>query len=66
MLPSPVDRSEHDMLPWEKNCHALLDLLDYHKIVNTEEKDGGSRNLDPVSSPEQVITRNGFFQQPGY
>ncbi|MBP8812968.1 MAG: nitrile hydratase subunit beta [Laribacter sp.] len=32
---------EHPLLPWEKRCHALLDLLDYHKVVNTEEKRRG-------------------------
>ena len=43
--PSPVNRSEHEMLPWEKSCHALLDILDYHKIVNTEEKRRGISEL---------------------
>lgn len=43
--PVPVNRQEHDMLPWEKRCHALLDILDYHKIVNTEEKRRGISEL---------------------
>jgi hypothetical protein len=34
----PVHIVEHQLLPWERRCHALLDVLDYHKIVNTEEK----------------------------
>ena len=42
-----INRVEHDMLPWEKRCHALLDVLDYHKIVNTEEKRRGTENLGP-------------------
>ena len=37
--------TEHPMLPWEKRCHALLDVLDYHKIVNTEEKRRGTENI---------------------
>jgi hypothetical protein len=31
-------RVDHEMLPWEKRCHALADVLDQHKIVSTEEK----------------------------
>jgi hypothetical protein len=34
----PVLMHEHAMLPWEKRTHALLDILDFHKLVNTEEK----------------------------
>jgi hypothetical protein len=40
-----INRVEHAMLPWEKRCHALLDVLDYHKIVNTEEKRRGTENI---------------------
>lgn len=36
---------ERDLYPWEKRCHALLDVLDYHKIVNTEEKRRGTENI---------------------
>ena len=36
---------ERDLYPWEKRCHALLDVLDYYKIVNTEEKRRGTENL---------------------
>ena len=43
--PAPVERTDHEMLPWEKRCHALLDVLDYHKIVNTEEKRRGISEL---------------------
>lgn len=34
----PLTRTEHDMTPFEKSCHALLNVLDVHKLVNTEEK----------------------------
>ena len=33
-----VALKEHPLEPWEKRCHALADVLDYHKIINTEEK----------------------------
>ncbi len=41
-LPAPtIDRVEHELEPWEKRCHALADVLDFHKIINTEEKRRG-------------------------
>jgi hypothetical protein len=40
-----INITEHVILPWEKRCHALLDVLDYHKVVNTEEKRRGTENL---------------------
>jgi Nitrile hydratase beta subunit len=45
-LPAPViERVEHELEPWEKRCHALADVLDYHKIINTEEKRRGVESL---------------------
>ena len=44
----PADRIQqidHQLLPWEKRCHALADVLDFHKIINTEEKRRGVENL---------------------
>lgn len=38
-------RVEHDLEPWEKRCHALADVLDFHKIINTEEKRRGVESL---------------------
>ena len=40
-----IERVEHDLLPWEKRCHALADVLDFHKILNTEEKRCGVEAL---------------------
>jgi hypothetical protein len=40
-----INMEEHPMLPWEKRCHALLDVLATHQIVNTEEKRRGVENL---------------------
>ncbi len=36
---------EHPLEPWEKRCHALADVLDFHKIINTEEKRRGVEAL---------------------
>lgn len=44
----PADRIEqidHILLPWEKRCHALADVLDFHKIISTEEKRRGVEAL---------------------
>jgi hypothetical protein len=38
-------RLEHDLEPWEKRCHALADVLDLRKIINTEEKRKGVEAL---------------------
>jgi hypothetical protein len=40
-----VERIEHELDPWEKRCHALADVLDFHKIINTEEKRRGVEGL---------------------
>lgn len=40
-----VARIEHVLEPWEKRCHALADVLDFKKIVNTEEKRKGVEAL---------------------
>jgi hypothetical protein len=40
-----IEQSDHVLEPWEKRCHALADVLDFHKIVNTEEKRRGVESL---------------------
>ena len=40
-----IDCKDHELQPWEKRCHALADVLDYHKIINTEEKRRGVEAL---------------------
>ena len=40
-----VEITDHELLPWEKRCHALADVLDFHKIINTEEKRRGVEAL---------------------
>ena len=41
----PIKRLDHELEPWEKRCHALADVLDFHKIINTEEKRCGVEAL---------------------
>ena len=41
----PIQRIDHELEPWEKRCHALADVLDFHKIINTEEKRRGVESL---------------------
>ena len=44
--PSPAfARVEHELAGWEKRCHALADVLDYHKLISTEEKRRGVEAL---------------------
>ncbi|CAM2760507.1 Thiocyanate hydrolase subunit beta [Methylobacterium mesophilicum] len=40
-----IQRVEHELEPWEKRCHALADVLDFYKILNTEEKRRGVEAL---------------------
>ncbi len=40
-----VEPIDHELLPWEKRCHALADVLDFRKIINTEEKRRGVEAL---------------------
>ena len=40
-----IDRRDHALMPWEKRCHALADVLDYHKIISTEAKRRGVESL---------------------
>src|SRR4051812_47027499 len=41
----PIERIEHELQPWEKRCHALADVHDFHKIISTEEKRRGVEAL---------------------
>ena len=41
----PIQQVDHALEPWEKRCHALADVLDFHKILNTEEKRRGVEAL---------------------
>lgn len=54
----PIDRSEHELQPWEKRCHALADVLDFHKIINTEEKRRGVEALGA-----EMIGRLSYYER---
>lgn len=41
----PISQVDHELEPWEKRCHALADVLDFHKFINTEEKRCGVEAL---------------------
>lgn len=58
-LPSAsFERVEHELRPWEKRCHALADVLDFHKIINTEEKRRGVEALGA-----EMIGRLGYYER---
>jgi hypothetical protein len=40
-----IVQTDHVLEPWEKRCHALADVLDFHKIMSTEEKRRGVESL---------------------
>lgn len=45
LRPGPIAQLDRELLPWEKRCHALADVLDSRKILNTEEKRRGVEAL---------------------
>ncbi|CAI8838091.1 Nitrile hydratase beta subunit [Pseudomonas sp. IT-P100] len=70
MPADPIVQVEHVLEPWEKRCHALADVLDFHKILNTEEKRRGvealgSEMIGKLSYYERWIVAfaNIFFQK---
>jgi hypothetical protein len=52
------ERVEHPLEPWEKRCHALADVLDYHKIINTEEKRHGTEALG-----SEMVARLTYYER---
>jgi nitrile hydratase beta subunit-like protein len=53
-----IERIEHELEPWEKRCHALADALDFHKIINTEEK---RRGVEALGS--ELIGRLSYYER---
>jgi Nitrile hydratase, alpha chain/Nitrile hydratase beta subunit len=53
-----VERIEHELDPWEKRCHALADVLDFHKIINTEEKRRGVEGLG-----SELISKLAYYER---
>jgi hypothetical protein len=54
----PITRSDHALEPWEKRCHALADVLDFHKIINTEEKRCGVEALGA-----EIISQLSYYER---
>lgn len=53
-----IERIEHELEAWEKRCHALADVLDFHKIINTEEK---RRGVEALGS--ELIGRLSYYER---
>ena len=56
--PSASNASNIELKPWEKRCHALADVLDFHKIINTEEKRRGVEALGP-----ELISKLTYYER---
>jgi hypothetical protein len=53
-----IQRVDHELEPWEKRCHALADVLDFHKLVNTEEKRCGVEALGA-----EMVTKLSYYER---
>jgi hypothetical protein len=53
-----IARTDHPLEPWEKRCHALADVLDFHKIINTEEKRQGVEALG-----SEIVAQLGYYER---
>jgi hypothetical protein len=54
----PISRVDHVLEPWEKRCHALADVLDFHKLINTEEKRCGVEALGA-----EMVGKLGYYER---
>ena len=54
----PIRRADRELEPWEKRCHALADVLDFHKIINTEEKRCGVEALG-----SETISKLSYYER---
>ncbi len=55
---APIDQSDHVLAPWEKRCHALADVLDFHKLINTEEK---RRGVEALGS--EIVGKLSYYER---
>jgi hypothetical protein len=53
-----IARVEHELEPWEKRCHALADVLDFHKILNPEEK---RRGVEALGS--EMVSKLSYYER---
>jgi hypothetical protein len=51
-------RVDHELKPWEKRCHTLADILDFHKIISTE---GKRRGVEALGA--EMIGRLGYYER---
>ena len=56
--PGRSRQTDHVLHPWEKRCHALADVLDFHKIINTEEKRKGVEALG-----SEIVGKLGYYER---
>ena len=61
-----IERVDHELEPWEKRCHALADVLDFHKIINTEEKRCGVEALGAEHKRRRRSPRGGDGRKLSY
>ena len=54
----PIQWTDHALAPWEKRCHALADVLDFHKIINTEEKRRGVESLG-----SEMVSKLSYYER---
>jgi hypothetical protein len=54
----PIQQVDHVLEPWEKTCHALADVLDFHKIISTEEKRRGVESLG-----SEIIGKLSYYER---
>ena len=62
-----IQRVDHELEPWEKRCHAFADVLDFHKLINTEEKRCGVEALGAEMVAQAQLLRafdRGLRQHP--
>jgi phytoene dehydrogenase-like protein len=55
---APIEQTEHVLAPWEKRCHALADVLDFHKLINTEEK---RRGVEALGS--EIVGKLSYYER---
>ncbi len=53
-----IERVERELLPWERRCHALADVLIFTKIINTEEK---RRGIEALGS--EMIRKLSYYER---
>jgi uncharacterized lipoprotein YddW (UPF0748 family) len=48
----PVVITEHDLAPWEKRCHATLEVLNWRQVMSQEEKRRAIEDLGQALNAE--------------